>query len=119
MPDTPTDQPTPRKRGDGFPGRTGWNQVHDRFRRQVARLARDPETAEKAGRIVDRATAMLTALTVEAAKDEADAEQERARLARRSRDLRRQINRLGRAGRPVGPGLAALVDPPEAPRERP
>lgn len=115
MPDTPTDQPEPRRRGDGFPGRLGWNQAHDRFRRAVARLGRDtdPEAVAEAGRIVARAVAVLNALTDRATQAQEKADQERARSARQHRALVRQVNRLGRAGRPLGPGLAAIVKPPE------
>jgi hypothetical protein len=118
MPDTPTDQPEHSKRGDGFPGRDDWNQVHDRFRAVLARLARDqdPEAAATAGRIVHRATQMLTALTAEAVSAQEKADQERARADRQHRATVRAVNRLGRAGRPLPPSLAALVTPPE---ERP
>lgn len=119
MGDTPTDQPKPRKRGDGFPHRDTWNQQHDQFRRQLARLARDsdPVARAEADRIAFRAVQMLTALTTEATKAQQRADQERARLERQHRALVRQVNRLGRAGRPMGPNLAALVKPPQPPEE--
>ncbi|EPD62390.1 hypothetical protein [Streptomyces sp. HGB0020] len=117
MPDSPTDQPKPRRRGDGFPGRTAWNQAHDRFRQTVARLARDQdaEAAAAAIRIVEHATQMLTALTAEAVKAQQKAVREREALELEKARLRRQVNRLGRTGRPLGPSLAAYADPPREP----
>ncbi|MFD3503727.1 hypothetical protein [Streptomyces sp. NPDC058678] len=112
MSDTPTDQPEHSKRGDGFPGRDDWNQVHDRFRRQVSRLARDPdpETAAEAGRIVHRATQMLASLTTRAAEAQEKADQERAQLERDKARLARQLRRAGSSGRPLSPGLLQLLE---------
>jgi hypothetical protein len=117
MADTPVDQPKPRRRGDGFPGRTELTQVHDRFRSTVAKLARDQdaEAAAAAIRIVERATQMLTALTAEAVRAQEKADRERQALELEQARLRRQVNRLGRAGRPMGPSLAAYADPPREP----
>ncbi|MFJ9536629.1 hypothetical protein ACIRPX_05160 [Streptomyces sp. NPDC101225] len=117
MPDTPTDQPNPRRRGDGFPGRTDWNQAEDRFRAIIARLARDPDPQARAeaARILHRGLQVLGALTADAVAVQQRADKERALSERRRLAMVRQVNRLGRAGRPVGPSLAAYADPPQEP----
>ncbi|MFG2671165.1 hypothetical protein [Streptomyces sp. NPDC048445] len=100
MPDTPAQPFTRRTRG--YPGRDQLDAANMRFRKAVARLARegarDPATAVKLPPIIAEAVQTLDRLTAEAADAEGNSERHRVALAAEAEKLARLQRRLGRRG---------------------
>lgn len=108
--------PTPPTSGRGYPGRAALNHAESRLRAVLAKLARDPDTIDQAAELAERAAQALAEITQDAHHIEERSPRARARARRQQQRL---AGLFERRGRPLPPSLAALVDQPEAPRERP
>ncbi|MGC5007447.1 hypothetical protein [Streptomyces sp. DT203] len=90
------------RRTRGYPGRDQLDAANMRFRKAVARLARegtkDPATATKLPLIVAEAVQMLDRLTAAAIEAEGNSERHRAALAAEAEKLAQLQRRLARRG---------------------
>jgi septal ring factor EnvC (AmiA/AmiB activator) len=98
MPDTPEQPQTTAVRG--YPGRNSLDAASNRFRRALARLARegrtDPETAAKLPPILAEAVETLDRLAAAASKAEGESARNRKAIAAQEARLARLERKLGR-----------------------
>ncbi|MBT2397231.1 hypothetical protein [Streptomyces sp. ISL-100] len=112
MPDTPAEPFIRRHRG--YPGREQLDAVNMRFRRAVARLARegakDPATAAKLAPIIAEAVEALERLTAQASQAEGSSAGHRGAMEREQAKLDRLARRAGITLRPAPTTRAGRAD---------
>ncbi|MFI1422746.1 hypothetical protein ACH4VX_33210 [Streptomyces sp. NPDC020731] len=107
MPSTPT---APGEQPSGYPGRDQLDDANRRFRRALARLARegrrhDSELLAEVARIAAEAADILDRLAKDATEVEGKSARHRAALAREQQALTRTLRKLSRSN----PALAARL----------